>query len=117
MADVAIQDVPAAGLAGLTMNAAVASQTVPAATFGSDAVSGTRAYGGWSDAVLLAVVRNADAASHDVTIGSLAAVTVAAGAIAVIPVPYVGVNQGQQNITWSATTSMTIGLARVRVGS
>jgi hypothetical protein len=109
MADVAIQDVPAAGLAGLTMNAAAASQTIPAG-------GGTRGYGGFELSTLIAVVRNADASSHDVTIGSLAAVTVAAGAIAVIPVPNTGINGAQQNITWSATTSMTIGLGRVGSG-
>jgi len=117
MADIPVQDVPAAGLAALTMTAAAASQTVPATPAFGDAIGGSRQAGGWADCVLAAVVRNADAASHDVTIGSLAAVTVAAGAIAVIPVPYVGVNQGQQNVTWSATTSMTIGLARIRMGS
>jgi hypothetical protein len=113
MADVAIQNVPAAGLAGLTMNAAAASQTVPART---PSAPGSVAAGGWFESVLVAVVRNADASSHDVTIGSLAAVTVAAGAIAVIPVPNPGVNGAQQNITWSATTSMTIGLGRIGVG-
>lgn len=113
MADVAIQDVPAGGLAGLTMNAAAASQTVPAA---SSTGSVTKSAGGWADVMLVAVVRNADAASHDVTIGSLSAVTVAAGAIAVIPVPNPGVNGAQQSITWSATTAMTIGLARIGVG-
>lgn len=113
MADVAIQDVPAAGLAGLTMTAAAASQTVPAAT-GSNI--GTKRSGGWDLQTLVAVVRNADASSHDVTIGSLSAVTVAAGAIAVIPVPDPGINGAQQNITWSATTSMTIGLARIGSG-
>lgn len=113
MADVAIQDVPAIGLAGLTMNAAAASQTVPAVTSNGP---GTKSAGGWADTTLLAVVRNGDAAPHDVTIGALAAVTVAAGAIAVIVVPNPGVNGAQQNITWSATTSMTIGLGRIGVG-
>lgn len=106
MADIAIQDVPAGGLAGLTMNAAAASQTIPAS-------GGTRGYGGWDLASLVAVVRNADAAPHDVTIGGLAAVTVAAGAIALISVPNVGINGAQQNVVWSATTSMTIGLGRI----
>lgn len=113
MADVAIQDVPAAGLAGLTMNAAAGSQTVPART---SLAPGSVSAGGWADTVLVAVVRNGDAAPHDVTIGSLSAVTVAAGAIAVIPVPNPGVNGAAQAITWSATTSMTIGLGRIGVG-
>jgi hypothetical protein len=113
MADIAIQDVPAAGLAALTMNAAAGSQTIPAVSASSP---GSKSTGGWAETMLVAVVRNADASSHDVTINGLAAVTVAAGAIAVIPVPNPGINAAAQTVTWSATTSMTIGLARIGVG-
>lgn len=108
MADVTIQDVPAAGLAALSQTAAAASQTVPAFAGASSMPAG-----GWKNRPVVAVVRNGDASSHDVTIGSLSAVTVAAGGLAIIPVPWPGVNGGQQNITWSATTSMTISLARL----
>lgn len=106
MADVAIQDVGAAGLANLAFTAAAASQTVPAA-------SGTKSFGGWELATLVAIVKNGDASSHDVTVNGLGAVTVAAGNTAVIPIPNPGVNGAQQAITWSATTSMTIALARI----
>lgn len=106
MADVAIQDIPAAGLANCAFTNAAASQTVPAN-------SGTKRAGGWKLSTLVAIVKNGDASSHDVTIGALSAVTVAAGNTAVIPVPNTGINSGQQNITWSATTSMTIALARI----
>lgn len=106
MADVAIQDASAAGLADTVFTNAAASQTVPAA-------SGTKGYGGWELSTLVALVKNGDASSHDVTIGSVAAVTVAAGKQATIPVPNTGINGAAQNITWSATTSMSIALVRI----
>lgn len=109
MADVAIQDVTAVGLADTVFTNAAASQTVPAG-------GGTRGYGGWELNTLIAQVKNADAAPHDVTIGGLAAVTVAAGKQATIVVPNTGIGGAQQNITWSATTSMSIALTRVGSG-
>jgi hypothetical protein len=109
MADIAVQDVVAGGLADLAFTNAAASQTVPAN-------SGTKSMGGYDLHAVVAVVRNGDAASHDVTIGSQAAVTVAAGKTAVIPVPNTGINGPNQAITWSATTSMSIALARIGSG-
>lgn len=108
MADITIQEVAAAGLADVTFTAAAASQTVPASS-GSYSMPA----GGWLNRPVVALVTNGDASAHTVTIGSLAAVNVAAGDTAAIPVPFPGVNGAAQTITWSATTSMSIALIRL----
>jgi hypothetical protein len=110
MADIAVQDVPAGGLANVTFTAAAASQTVPAG-------AGTKQMGGYDLHSVFAIVRNTDAATKDVTIGGGSPVTVpATTGVAIIPVGNTGVNGAAQAITYSATTNVTVALVRLGAG-
>jgi hypothetical protein len=81
--------------------------TFTAASGGGDEVPGGSELGGWSLPVLL-LVANGDAASHDVTVGNLSAVTVPAGATAAIQVN-AGVSHGTLvSVTYSSATSVTV---------
>lgn len=106
MTDVAIQDVPVGGLDSVTFTAAAASQTVPAA-------SGTRAFGGWESETLIALLRNTNAATRDVTIGAESVTVPATTGVSVLPVPNPGVNGAAQAITYSATANLEIALLRM----
>jgi len=89
---------------------AVANLDTPAG--GGDTVAAGIAAGGWHLPVVL-VVRNGDATSTNVTVGSLPAVTVAATTgTAVIPV--VGSPLGAAvAVTYSKVTSLTVGAFRL----
>jgi|SRR5690242_5893351 len=105
MAAITITDVTAAGLADIGL---------AAANGGGDTIAyGTEAAAGWEEYSVLLVVRNGDASSHDVTVGSLSAVTVAAGKTAIIPVPNAGENAAAVAVTYSAVTSVTVAAVRI----
>lgn len=105
MAAIAVTDVPAAGLADILL--------VSANGGGDTVAGGTKSYGGFELSSTLLVVRNADASSKDVTVGSLTAVTVAAGKTAIIPVPNEGLNDTSVAVTYSAVTSVTVAAVRI----
>lgn len=106
MAAIAIQDVPAGGLATVTFAAANTSDTVAA---------GSKRYGGFANEEILLIYRNTDAATRDITVGSLSPVTIAATTgISIIPVPNEGLNDASVAVTLSAAANVTV--AAVRVG-
>lgn len=113
MADLTIRDVPVAGLTALTAafwEAAAADQTIPAKA------SSVRA-GGWENETLALLVRNTNAATRDVTVGSQAAVTVGATTgNAVIPVQSTGRNHAAIPVTYSATANVEVALVRLGRG-
>lgn len=107
MAAISIQNVPKAGLADCAF---------AAANGGGDTVaSGTKSKGGWELETVALLVKNGDSGSHDVTVGALAAVTVAAGKTAIIPVPNEGLNDATVAVVYSAVTSVTV--AAVKLGA
>jgi hypothetical protein len=114
MADLTVREVPEAGLAALDAafwEAAAADATIP-----SGAASGNAA-GGWHESVLVLLARNTNAAARDITIGSQAAVTVAATTgNAVIPVKSTGLNHADIPVTYSATADLEVALVRVGRG-
>lgn len=103
MAEITVQDVPADGLADFTLAAANAG--------GDTVVAGHHIGGHELDGVMVQVT-NDDTTSKDVTVGSLPALTVAAGDTALIPAN-VGVGDVTLNVTYSAVTSVTIGAFRL----
>jgi hypothetical protein len=106
MAAIAIQEVPAGGLANVTFAAANASDTV---------ASGSKRYGGYANEEVLLINRNTDAATRDITVGSNSPVTIpATTGISIIPVPNEGLNDASVTVTLSATANVTV--AAVRVG-
>lgn len=106
MAAIAIQDVPVGGLATVTFAAANTSDTVAA---------GSKRYGGFGNEEILLIYRNTDATTEDITVGSLAPVTIAANTgIAIIPVPNEGLNDASVTVTMASATGITV--AAVRVG-
>jgi len=106
MAAISIVDVPATGLASVTF---------AAATGGGDTIaSGTKSLAGYEQYSVLLLVKNANAGTADVTVGSLAAVTVPASTgFAVIPVPNEGLNDASVAVTYSGVTSLTVAAVRV----
>lgn len=107
MAALTIQDAPAGGLATVTFAAAAGG--------GDTVASGSKQTGGWDLETVILIVRNTDAATKDVTVGGLPAVTVAATTgVAVIPVPNEGINDPSVAVTYSAVTNVTV--AAVRIG-
>lgn len=106
MAAITIQDVPVGGLASVTFAAANASDTVAV---------GSKRQGGYADTEVVLIYRNTNAATRDITVGSLPAVTIAATTgVAIIPVPDEGINDASVTVTLSATTNVDV--AAVRVG-
>jgi hypothetical protein len=107
MAAITIQEVPEAGLANATF---------AAANGGGDTVAAkTKRLGGYDLETTLLLVRNTDAATRDVTVGSLAAVTVpATTGFAVIPIPDEGINDASVAVSYSAVANLTV--AAVRIG-
>lgn len=106
MADIAIQEVPVGGLDSITFTAAAASQTVPAN-------SGTRSKGGWEMSTLVALLRNTNAATRDVTIGAESVTVPVTTGVSMLPVPDPGINGAAQAITYSATANLEIALLRI----
>ena len=90
-----------------------AAASFAAATGGGDTVAGGIIDGGWHLPVVL-LVKNADASSTNVTVGSLPAVSVpATTGVAVIPVVG-GVPYGQAvAVTYSKVTSLTVAAVRL----
>lgn len=105
MAAIAIQDVPAAG----------AAITFAAANSGGDTVAyGSKSLAGYEQYSVILLVRNTNAATKDVTVGSLAARTVAATTgFETIPVPNEGLNDASVAVTYSDTTNVTVAAIRV----
>ena len=106
MAAISIVDVPATGLASLTF---------AAATGGGDTIAyGSKSMAGYEQYSVLLIVKNANASTADVTVGSLAAVTcpVTTG-MSIIPVPNEGLNDASVAVTYSAVTSLTVAAIRV----
>lgn len=105
MAALTITDVPAAGLADIAL---------ASATSGGDTIAyGSKQAGGYELYSVLLVVRNGDASSKAVTVGSLSAVTVAAGKVAIIPVPNEGLNDASVAVSYDAVTSVTVAAVRI----
>lgn len=106
MAAITIQDVPVTGLA---------SATFAAATGGGDTIAGGSVKsGGWQQYPVLLLVKCADAATKDVTVGSLAAVTCpATTGFSIIQVPNEGLNDPSVAVTYSAVTSLTVAAVRI----
>jgi len=106
MAAIAIQDVTAAG-GTITFAAASTSDTVAA---------GSRRMGGYANSEVILLYRNSDASTEDITVGSLAPVTIAAstGSVA-IPVPFEGIGDASVTITMASATGITV--AAIRVGA
>lgn len=113
MADLTVREVPEAGLAAVDASfyqAAAASQTIPANTSTIDA-------GGWANECVFLLVKNGDAGTPTVTVGSQAGVVLGATTgNAVIPVKRTGNNHAAIPITYSATTSLTVALVRIGKG-
>lgn len=106
MAAIAIQEVPVGGLATVTFAAASTSDTV---------ASGSRRTGGYANEEVLLIYRNSDASTEDITVGSLAPVTIAASTgVSIIPVPNEGLNDASVTVTMASATGITV--AAVRVG-
>lgn len=107
MAALTIQDVPAAGLASLAFTACNGG--------GDTVAAGSKAAGGWELETIFVIVRNTNAATRDVTVGSLAPVTVpVTTGVSVIPVPNEGINDASVAVAYSAVTNLDI--AAVRIG-
>lgn len=106
MAAIAIQDVTAAG-GSITFAASNTSDTVAV---------GSKRQGGYANSEVILLFRNTDASTEDITVGSLAAVTIGAstGSLA-IPVPDTGVNGAVIPVTMASATGITV--AAIRVGS
>jgi len=106
MAAISIVDVPATGLASVTFAAANAG--------GDTVASGTKSLAGYEQYSVLLLVKNANASTADVTVGSLAAVTcpVTTG-FSIIPVPNEGLNDASVAVTYSAVTSLTVAAVRI----
>lgn len=114
MADLTIREVPEAGLAAVDASffqASAASQTIPAKTSSVNA-------GGWENETVLLLVRNTDAGTPTVTVGSQTVVTMGATTgNAVIPVKSTGKNHAAIPIAYSATPAgLTVALVRVGKG-
>jgi len=114
MADLTVREVPEAGLAAVDASffqASAASQTIPAN------VSIVSA-GGWENETVLLLVRNTDAGTPTVTVGSQTVVTMGATTgNAIIPVKRTGRNHAAIPIAYSATPAgLTVALVRVGKG-
>lgn len=110
MAAIAIQEVPVGGLATVTFAAANASDTV---------AGGSKRLAGYALHELVLIYRNTNAATRDITVGSLPAVTIAATTgVAVIPVPDEGINDASVTVTISpAVTNVDVAAVRLGFGS
>lgn len=104
-------------MAALTVqdgSAGYAAASFAAASGGGDTVAGGVIDGGWHLPVVL-LVKNADTTATNVTVGSLAAVSVpATTGVAVIPVVGGGVSYGTAvPVTYSKVTSLTVAAVRL----
>lgn len=108
MAAITVQTVPEGGLASVTF---------AAANGGGDTVAtGGKRAGGWDSDLILLIVRNTNAATRDITVGSNPAVTIpATTGVSVIPVYSEGVNDASVAVAYSAVTNVDV--AAVRVGA
>jgi hypothetical protein len=101
-------------MAALTIqdgSAGYAAASFGAANAGGDTVAGGVKGGGWHLPVVL-LVKNGDATATNVTVGSLAALSVPASGTAVIPV--VGSPYGTAvPVTYSKVTSLTVAAVRL----
>lgn len=106
MAAISIVDVPAAGLASVTF---------AAATGGGDTIAyGSKSLAGYEQYSVLLLVKNTNAATKDVTVDSLAAVTCpATTGMSIIPVPNEGLNDASVAVTYSDVTNVTVAAVRI----
>jgi hypothetical protein len=107
MAAITVQDVPVGGLASLSF---------AACNGGGDTVAGkVKRAGGWDLEGVYLIFRNTNAATRDITVGSLSAVTIpVTTGVSVIPVPDEGLNDASVAVTYSAVTNLDV--AAIRVG-
>lgn len=104
MAALTVQEVTDAGLANITFTAAAG---------GGDTVVGAVRAGGWDSATVALIVRNADAATKNVTVGTNAPITVpATTGMAIIPI-VAGFDLAATAVTYSAVTSVTVAAVRL----
>lgn len=108
MAAITIQNIPDGGLANATF---------AAANGGGDTVAiGGRRAGGFDNDTVLLLVRNANAATRDVTVGGGSPITVpATTGFSVIPVYSEGINDPSVAVAYSAVTNVDV--AAVRIGA
>jgi len=105
MAAIAIQDVPATGLASVTF---------AAANGGGDTVAyGSKALAGYEQYSVVLLARCTDAATKDVTVGGVTVTVPATTGFAVIPVPNEGLNDPSVAVTYSAVTNLTVAAVRI----
>jgi len=105
MAAIAIQEVPVGGLATVTFAAASTSDTV---------AGGRKSMAGYALHELVLIYRNTDASTEDITVGSLAPVTIAGTTgISVIPVPDEGINDASVLCTMASATGITVACVRI----
>ncbi len=89
------------GVQSVTMQAAVGPDTIQAGIV----------MGGWELPTIL-VVRNADAATKTVTVDGVAYIVPATTGLAIIPIRR-GIGTPLVTVTYSATTSLTVGALRL----
>lgn len=105
MAAIAIQEVPAGGLANVTFAATNTSDTV---------AGGAKRLGGYALHELILIYRNTNAATRDITVGSLPAQTIPAlTGVAIIPVPDEGINDASVTVTITAAAGVDVACVRI----
>lgn len=105
MAVIAIQEIPAGGLADVTFAAATTSDTV---------AGGSKRLGGYALHELVLLYRNTDATTEAITVGGLAPVTIGATTgFTVIPVPDEGINDASVTCTMASATGVTVACVRI----
>lgn len=105
MAAIPVQTVPDAGLADIDFAAAAAADTI--------ADGGVR-QGGFDSTTMILLVKNANAATRTVTVGSQPPVVVeATDGEAVIPVFNEGIGDTSVAVVYSATADLTVALLRI----
>ena len=105
MAAIAIQEMPAGGLANVTFAAANASDTI---------AGGSKRVAGYALHELLVIHRNTNAATRDVTVGGLAPLTIPAlTGVSMVPVPDEGINDASVTVTLSATAGVDVACVRI----
>lgn len=105
MAAIAIQDVPAAGLASVTF---------AAANSGGDTVAyGSKSLAGYEQYSVILIARNTNAATKDVTVGGVTVTCPATTGVSIVPVPNEGLNDASVAVTYSDTTNVTVAAVRI----
>lgn len=93
----------------------VAASFVAATATGDQVPSGSEA-GGWQIPVVL-LAQNGDTVAHSVTVGSLPAVSIPAGEMAIIPVAgFVSIGD-LVDVTYDAVTAVTVGAVALATGA